>query len=632
MISQHKKIAFSIPTSARISIHFIVIFLLIGIAIAAFVNIFDNIKVDNSNLDLSAWDYNGTFNLSGTWDYYPDTLLTFDKLKNTPAQKVNLAEGHRLIPGSGIATGYSYATYRLHVTGAQPGKTLALRIRDFAPAYSVYIDNKSLLTSGAPADNIADFVSHIDVQTARFTPSQCDFDIIIQAATTYMLFGCTHSAILLGSSTAIITQNELLIGRDFFLMGSFFIIMVFCTHTYIHRRDRSMLLFAHLCLLFILRTSIDGSIFIRYIFQSISYASVIRINILTLAWLPCLYYYLAYSAFSHLFTRFIGRVLTPLITLISLLILILPARVMYYTILPTYFLIYVIGIYSTVRIVPALRTKRYSKYILTGFIILAACLTRDVLWHLNILKAGLTEYTPLGFFAASVLWTYNIIKRHVNTLDERNQAMKELIKAHESERQTELKFLKSQIRPHFINNALNTIISISRNDPDRARSLLVEFSKYLRSCYDFDNLEDTIPLENELTYVRSYLLLEKARFQDRLNIEYDIDNISISIPPLVLQPLVENAVIHGIRRKKNGGLVRIYVKKNASSIIIGVKDDGCGISPELLNGIFGSDHHKYGVGLNNIDQRLRKIYRAGLQIESSIEGGTNVFMEIPLND
>jgi two-component system, sensor histidine kinase ChiS len=197
----------------------------------------------------------------------------------------------------------------------------------------------------------------------------------------------------------------------------------------------------------------------------------------------------------------------------------------------------------------------------------------------------------------------------------------------------ELKFLQSQIRPHFIYNALNTISSISLYDAPFARKLLVEFSKYLRNCFDFKNLDETVPLEHELEHVRSYLTLEQARFGDRLKVNYQIgtevcDNYKI--PPLILQPLVENAVVHGLLQKPQGGSVIIKITKLDDILRLEIKDDGVGMTSEKINEISKGALNR-GVGLGNIKERLKKLYDVELSIKSTQGKGTDITIELPID-
>ena len=219
--------------------------------------------------------------------------------------------------------------------------------------------------------------------------------------------------------------------------------------------------------------------------------------------------------------------------------------------------------------------------------------------------------------------------RYDHSIKVNEKMLRELNEAEQREQNLELQLLKSQIRPHFINNALNAVISISRTDSDKARKLLVEFSKYLRNCYGVKNLDDQVPIENELSFVRSYVALEQARFPDTLHVAYDIDSIFLMVPPLSLQPLVENAILHGVREKFGDGQVRIYVKDCGSYVKVGVSDNGIGIAPELLASTLLNEHQGTGIGIYNINQRMKKLYHTGLHLENRPEGGMNAYIVVP---
>lgn len=229
--------------------------------------------------------------------------------------------------------------------------------------------------------------------------------------------------------------------------------------------------------------------------------------------------------------------------------------------------------------------------------------------------AGANDYLPKPFVAEELVARVRTLVALKKSVDKALQA--------------ELKFLQSQIRPHFIHNALNTVVSISRRDPDRARKLLVEFSHYLRSCFDFRDLEVTVPIERELNFVRAYVALEQARFGEKLRVVYEVEEISIMLPPLILQPIVENAIIHGLLAKPNGGTICVYLIKIGHGVRLGVKDNGVGIREEKLAQLLYENRSERGVGLYNINQRLKKLYGTSLKIESVVNDGTDIFMEIP---
>ena len=193
----------------------------------------------------------------------------------------------------------------------------------------------------------------------------------------------------------------------------------------------------------------------------------------------------------------------------------------------------------------------------------------------------------------------------------------------------ELAFMQAQIRPHFLYNTLNTISSFCDTAPERARSLIDEFSNYLRQSFDFKNPEMYVTLANEISLIKSYVEIEKARFGDKLKVGFEVTETGTKkIPSLSIQPLVENAIRHGIRKKGGGGTVTVSVKNTAEGLLIAVTDDGLGIPKDKLVKLLKNDAGR-GVGLWNIDTRLKKLFGRGLVIESEPGKGTRVMFLIP---
>ncbi len=197
--------------------------------------------------------------------------------------------------------------------------------------------------------------------------------------------------------------------------------------------------------------------------------------------------------------------------------------------------------------------------------------------------------------------------------------------------------LRAQINPHFLFNTLNTIASKSRTDPDEARQLLQRLADFFR--YATQQEGHFAEFAHEYFFVRTYLSLEQARFDDRLNIHYDIDPqvLATRVPVLIIQPLVENAVKHGIAPKPGGGTLglRARVDPLAGSIRIGVRDDGVGMDSEILTEVATGTYDSpdgHGVGLRNIHERLERLYgtRYQFDIRSSPAKGTRITLELPL--
>ena len=200
-----------------------------------------------------------------------------------------------------------------------------------------------------------------------------------------------------------------------------------------------------------------------------------------------------------------------------------------------------------------------------------------------------------------------------------------------SAKDAEIAFLRSQIKPHFLYNALNSIAALCIDEPQKAEDLIIQLSEYIRNSFDFKKLDSLVTIEKELELLKAYLSIEKARFGERLNVEYDIDeNLNILIPPLILQPLVENAVRHGIMSNLKGGTVKVTIRKNNDTVSFRVDDDGKGMNRTKVEEILNSNAEGMGVGIWNINQRLRLLYGNGIQIDSREGTGTKVSFNIPL--
>lgn len=275
--------------------------------------------------------------------------------------------------------------------------------------------------------------------------------------------------------------------------------------------------------------------------------------------------------------------------------------------------------------------QKVLRVTLIAYVIFLWFIILDYLLQNSIIAVWLTEFISILILFIIICGITDIAKRYIKNYNEKEHMKILLENMYISTQDDQLKFLKAQIKPHFVHNALNSIISISRTDSERSRELLIEFSQYLRNSLDFENLENLIPIDREIQFIKSYLIIEKERFGEKINIEYDLDNINIKIPPLILQPLVENAIHHGIRKKANGGIINIYVKKYKNEIYIGVKDDGVGIPESKIDNLLKGIENNQGIGLFNINQRLMRIYQTSLKIENNTTGGVNIYFKVPID-
>jgi two-component system LytT family sensor kinase len=197
--------------------------------------------------------------------------------------------------------------------------------------------------------------------------------------------------------------------------------------------------------------------------------------------------------------------------------------------------------------------------------------------------------------------------------------------------EAELRALRAQISPHFVYNSLAAIASFVRSDSDRARELLLEFADFTR--YAFRRGGEFTTLADELRNIERYLVLEKARFGDRLQVRLRVapEVLPVAIPFLAVQPLVENAVRHGLEEKTGTGHVTLVAQDVGAEALISVEDDGVGSDPELVRRVLAGDSEADSVGLGNVDARLRQVFGDdyGLVVETAPGAGTKVSFRVP---
>lgn len=217
--------------------------------------------------------------------------------------------------------------------------------------------------------------------------------------------------------------------------------------------------------------------------------------------------------------------------------------------------------------------------------------------------------------------------------------------------EAETRALRAQISPHFVYNSLTTIASFVRTDPARARALLLDFADFAR--YSFRDGRDFTTLADELRSIDRYLLLERARFGERLKCSVDVapEVLPVAVPFLALQPLVENAVRHGMAGRRGQFHIAIVARDSGAEAAISVEDDGAGMDPERLQEILSAPLGRPGptgwgsvparprkdgrgdpgIGLANVDERLRQVYGDdyGLTVETALGAGTKVRLRVP---
>ena len=265
-----------------------------------------------------------------------------------------------------------------------------------------------------------------------------------------------------------------------------------------------------------------------------------------------------------------------------------------------------------------IKTNKDAKHALFTLIPITAALVFDALNA----YIGFANFTllELGTVLALVYQIVNLVidmRRQYKEAIHYQQIQKELY-------ESRVAIMVSQIQPHFLYNSLSSIAMMCTIDPETAREATVTFADYLRGNMDSLKQKTPVPFEKELEHLKKYLYIEKLRFGKKLNIVYDIQTDKFVLPQLSVQPLVENAVKHGISRKRGGGTLTIATRETEDSFEVIVSDDGNGFDTnEVKND--GRSH----IGMDNVRRRIKEMCGGTVKIESKIGEGTVATVTLP---
>lgn len=269
------------------------------------------------------------------------------------------------------------------------------------------------------------------------------------------------------------------------------------------------------------------------------------------------------------------------------------------------------------------RKVPYAVFYTVGYIAILSGLLIDCFYTNGLIAYNSSSYLPILFAFFVVSFSAIFIKK----LTEIYNAA---IKAAELDKQlseAKMAIMVSQIQPHFLYNALNTIKYLIKRDPKTAEKALVSFSYYLRGNMDSLTQKAPIPFTDEIEHIKHYADIELLRFGDRINVEYDIKCDSFSVPALSIQPIVENAIKHGITKNPDGGTVKISSFEEENYYCVKVDDNGVGFDIDNPN-CDDSINHAH-VGLSNVTERLKSISNAQIEINSREGEGTHITIKIP---
>jgi len=250
------------------------------------------------------------------------------------------------------------------------------------------------------------------------------------------------------------------------------------------------------------------------------------------------------------------------------------------------------------------------------------------------------SYLRQGFTFTKMLWSivnysdfgailYGLTVALYYTLEYWQRYQRESLRAAQLQTQlaqAQVQTLKMQLHPHFLFNTLHSISALIQEDPESAETMIARLSDLLRRALDQSATQE-IPLRDELDFLNLYLEIERTRFEERLKVDYDIDPAALDalVPNMILQPLVENAIRHGIADRTENGRISISARKRANDLLLKVEDNGSGIPARAVLSL------KEGVGLTSTRGRLERLYGSGqrLQLEAPSAGGLIARIVLP---
>ena len=592
-----------------------VLFVLLAVAALVFhfrLSDAQTLSVQSGVLDLAGWNGENAFELAGEWEFYWDKLLSSQEIRDESISAAFMDapdywNGYELNGES--LSGKGKATYRIRVTGAKAGARYGVRIQSMATVYRLYIDDALIAQNGSFGDTASAPILGYRPLVAAFTSSGDSFDIILHIENHAYAMGGMYEPVIFGIYEQIESFDRLIsIAGASAIAGIIITCVFFLIFFAAQRGEKDMLILSGISILILLRFLTIGDAALTWIFPQLPLSWMVRIEFLSLSWTQFLLLCFVYCAYGNLVQRWqLGMLLCYSIGL-SLFILLFP----FYIVTSAYMVINLILLFViaviTAQLMRAAWQGRKGAPLLLGALWLILLLVFYELFS----KDRSTGY----YLLSNLHFEYAVfVFAHVAVVSMRYRRAQKLEIAH----------LKGQIRPHFIHNSLTSIISISRTEPDRARELLVDFSSYLRGFYDYEQ-DEMVSFSQELELVRAYATLEQARFGEKYRLDYRIETEDFLLPPLILQPLVENAFVHGIREKDNGGTVTVYaIRVNNSKVRVGIRDDGAGFCDKPASA-------RRGVGIENINRRLSQLYHTSLVRTVPEGGGCEVYFEIPCKE
>ena len=609
---------------------------IIGILYLFLLHVFEpaqgSYKAHNGIMELSDWPSDSIVMLNGVWDYYPNQLLEPGDISQHAPDPIG-------VPGEWIRVRHlqqksrGFGTYHLTVKlPVNQSKDYSIKIQSIWMSHKVYINGK-------PAGEAGKAVRERENYSAQNTPyvinlgSGKEFDILIQVVNYSYYDGGIVQPILLGETAALNSKDRLNYSLDMSVFISFMIIGTIHIYLYILSRKVMTYLYSGSYLIILgLSVILSGEKLLMRCLSGVPFEILYKLQDLSVVAGVLLLNCFLNSLQPNIYSEKVKSLMRLPIMLYGISVLLLPYPV-YIVVKPgmaVYMFLFMI-IMNT-KFIISLADKRIREIPFNEYLWIVASIMFIAIAYLS----GMTFYGAVSNSNAigkTAIWSFLfsitafIARRYMNTVDALTKYSMDLIAVNQEALQNQKAFLQAQIKPHFIYNALNNIIALCYEDGEKAAYMLTLLSKYLRNLFQREDNDNYILLLHELEIIENYVMIEKLRFGERLvyrkTIAEGLNLEEYFIPVLILQPIVENAIIHGVFNKIGTGHVDLILTQTQDSLIITVKDDGIGMDTQQVRDLLDKNSC-CGVAIKNILSRLEMMPEASFQIESESGRGTEI--------
>lgn len=599
----------------------------------------NSVITNNGRADLSGIDFshNKSVSLAGQWKFYWNKLLMPEDFSFGQGPKM-----YSLMKVPGVwsdNTGTHYAregiaTYRLSLRYPSTLKDPALRIQNVANAYKLYVNGQLKAEAGSVLNNKVNFKNDDKIIIIDLPKVTQKIDLVFQVGNLNCATGGLRVAPVFGSKQTLEHQRMIMLILQMLFMGGVFI---FGLHYFflflLQTKNKAALFFAIFCFITALRSLIWGETPIMILFPNSPLNLRMYLNYLTgynYVVFLILFVYSLYPMESN--KKTMRLIMLPSLVFDVLLLLTSPEFMTFYTNYLYIILLLQMFYLMCVMIKAVFRERNNAVLMFIAVCVFIFAINEDILNYKVIGSINLSSMFIFGNYAIIMVMSFVQARQQATNRKKLILYNEKLLEADRLKDQimaTEMSFLQAQIKPHFLYNALSAIANVCEKDGKQAGKLIIDLALYLRGSLEFNKIDKMATVEKELEYVDTYFHIEQARFGQKIQLCKEIEiPIEIQIPVLVLQPLVENAVRHGISKKPGGGTVTVRMMEKDRNICLEIEDDGVGISSDKIATILSEHDNAQGVGLLNIHNRLQKLYGRGLQI-SSEPGRTCVKLLIP---